>query len=353
MGTIVNSHNDWDQLEECFIGIADHARIPTLDKSTHSFLFTIEKFDDIKGLDNKLDQKIIDEANQDLNQFADTLKKLGVRVHRPEAMDHSKIFSTPDWSTTGYQTYSCRDLLLPLDNLIIDCASPMRSRYHETEAYRKYLYEVMKNGTEWISAPKPKLLDESFQMDDLSKPSVHNLEIVFDAPNVVRLGNDLLYQVSNSGNLLGAKWLESILKPRGYRLHIAEKFYSYAHFDSTVIPLRPGLVLFNGARLNEDWYPPIFEKWDKIFFPSEKIVDIGCVLPKGVTTTSPYIGLNLLSVNENLVICDRNQIELRRELDKWGIESIGLEMRHARTLAGGFHCVSLDVKRKGKREDYF
>jgi len=353
MKSIVSSHNDWDPLEECFVGIADNARIPNIDKSTHSFIFTTEKHEDIKDLAGPLDQKIINEANEDLNIFADTLKKLGVKIRRPTIQDHSKPFSTPNWQSTGYQTYSCRDLLIPLDNLIVECASPLRSRYFETDAYREFLYEVMQNGTEWISAPKPKLLDEIFQIKNLNEPSTRNLEIVFDGPNIVRLGNDLLYQVSNSGTKFGAKWLETILKPRGYRMHMAEKFYSFAHFDSTVIPLRPGLVLFNGARLNKDWYPPIFKKWDKIFFPAEDIVDVGCALPNNVTTTSPYIGLNLLSVNENLVICDINQDKLRKELNKWGIESIGLHMRHAKALAGGFHCVSLDTKRKGTRQDYF
>ena len=351
--SIVQSHNDWDQLEECFVGTATKARIPTIDKSTHSFCFTKEKYNDIKTLEGPMDQKIIDETNEDLDKLADTLKKLGVKVRRPKPQDHSKIFSTPEWSTTGYQTYSCRDLLLPLDNLILDCASPLRSRYFETRAYRDFLYEVMSNGTEWISAPKPILLDNIFQQEDLSIPSTRNNEIVFDAPNVVRLGNDLLFQVSNSGTELGAKWLKTILEPRGYRIHMADKFYAYAHFDSTVLPLRPGLVLFNGDRINKTKYPSIFEKWDKIYFPGDKIVDIGCNFPNGVTTTSPYIGLNFLSVNENLVICDSNQTHLRKELYKHGIDTIGLPMRHARSMAGGFHCVTLDTKRKGPRQDYF
>ena len=353
MNSIVSSHNDWDPLEECFVGVANNARWPTLDKSTIAFCFTKEKWEHIKDLEGPMSQSVIDEANEDLDLLAKTLADLGDKVRRPVPQDNHKIFSTPDWATTGYQTYSCRDLLLPLDNLIIDCASPLRSRYFETRAYHNFLYEVMQNGTEWISAPKPKLLDSIFQTEDLSQPSTRNNEIVFDAPNVVRLGNDLLFQVSNSGNELGAKWLKTILEPRGYRVHMADKFYAFAHFDSTVLPLRPGLVLFNGDRLSPTRYPKIFEKWDKIYFPGEKIVDIGSVLPNGVTTTSPYIGLNFLSVNEKLVICDVNQNELRKELAKHGIETIGLPMRHARTMSGGFHCVTLDTKRKGQREDYF
>ncbi|MGA1048133.1 MAG: inosamine-phosphate amidinotransferase 1, partial [Minisyncoccia bacterium] len=68
---------------------------------------------------------------------------------------------------------------------------------------------------------------------------------------------------------------------------------------------------------------------------------------------SDYIGLNFLSVNEELVICDVEQQELMKELDKWGIESIGLPMRQAKTMSGGFHCATLDVKRKGDLQDYF
>lgn len=353
LASIVSSHNDWDPLEECFVGVATNAVTPPIDHSTHAFMFTCETYENIKNLPGPIDQRLIDETNEDLDTLADTLQDLGVTVRRPSPMDTFRTFSTPDWETTGWQTYSCRDLLLPLDNLIIEAASPHRSRYFETVAYRDFLYDVMENGTEWFSAPKPRLLDNIFQVDDLELPSVKNHEIIFDAPNIVRLGNDLLYQVSNTGTHLGAEWLKTILAPRGYRIHIAEKYYSFAHFDSTVIPLRPGLVLLNGARCNKDFYPPLFKHWDKIFFPEDQIVDMGSSLPNNVSTASPYIGLNLLSVNEQLVICDVNQIHLRKTLESYGIETIGLEMRHARVFAGGFHCVTLDTKRKGQRQDYF
>jgi len=351
--TVVSSHNDWDPLEEVFVGIADHARIPTVDKSTHSFGFADCEWEHIKDLEGPSPQWVIDEANEDLDNFSKVLSDLGVKVRRPESIDHSKEFGSPDWKTTGWYTYCPRDLLLPLDNVIIDCPGAMRARQYETTAYREFLYEAMEGGSQWISAPRPKLLDESYQLEDLSIPTLVNKEIVFDAPNVVRLGNDLLYQVSNSGTLLGGQWLKTILEPLGYKIHLAEKFYSFSHFDSTVIPLRPGLVLFNGDRINEDWYPPIFKDWDKIFFPGDKVHDIGTNLPNGVSPCSKYIGLNFMSVNEELVICDENQDELRKVLSKHGIDSIGLPMRQARTLSGGFHCVTLDTKRKGTRESYF
>ncbi len=348
----VQSHNDWDQLEEIVVGIADYAMLPTVDKSTHSFCYADQKLENILHLHGPHSQQIIEEANEDLDNLSYTLERLGVRVHRPKPVDHTVTFSTPEWTTTGWYTYCPRDLLLPLDNMIIDCPSPMRSRYFETRAYYDLLYKWMKEGTKWICAPKPILADDSYQLDDIKDPTLLNKEIVFDAPNIVRLGKDLLYQVSNSGNRLGYEWLQSIIGDK-YNIHLAERYYSFAHFDSTVLPLRPGLVLFNGDRCTPDWYPPIFESWDKIFFPGDKVVDIGSNLVNGISPCSKYIGLNFLSVNERLVICDENQTELRRELDRWGIDTIGIPMRQARTLSGGFHCVTLDVRRKGTLESYF
>ena len=58
--TVVSSHNDWDPLEECFVGIADHARIPTVDKSTHSFGFADCKWEHIKDLEGPSPEWVID-----------------------------------------------------------------------------------------------------------------------------------------------------------------------------------------------------------------------------------------------------------------------------------------------------
>jgi hypothetical protein len=349
----VCSNNDWDPLEEIIVGIAENALLPPLNKSTHSFVYAGEKWEDIQHLQGNHEQWVLDEGQEDLDRLADTLKGLGVKVHRPKALDHTKEFSTPEWKTTGWYNFCPRDLLLPLDNMIIDCPSPMRSRYFETRAYNDYLYEQMKDGTQWICAPKPLLEDTSFQLEHLEDATLLNNEIVFDAPNVVRIGKDLLCQVSNSGNRLGFEWLNTILAPKGYRIHLAEKIYSYAHFDSTILPLRPGLVLFNADRVTPDNYPKIFESWDKIWFTGDKLSVPTANMAGGIAPCSPYIGLNFLSVNEKLVICDIEQEELRRELGKWGIETIGLPCRQARTMSGGFHCSTLDVKRTGTLQDYF
>ena len=90
-------------------------------------------------------------------------------------------------------------------------------------------------------------------------------EILFEAANTVRMGKDLLYLVSSSGNYKGAKWLQSVLG-NDYKVHVTDSLYRASHLDSTVLCLRPGLVLLNSKRANPKNLPKIFEKWDKIWF---------------------------------------------------------------------------------------
>ena len=348
----ISSHNHWDPLEEIVVGIADHARVPTVDRSTMSMSYTNHPVELIKPLEGAYPQWLIDEANEDLNDLTDILKKLGVKVHRPKAINHSVEFSTPEWKTTGWYTWCPRDLLLPLNNLMIETPSACRARYFETRAYRDIMLSAISDGTEWIAAPKPILPDESYQFEDIDgKPSLTNLEPVFDAPNCVRMGKDILFQISNTGNHWGLQWLKNVLEPRGYRIHPAEHIYSYGHFDSTIIPLRAGLVLLNSSRVTPENCPKIFEKWDKIWF--DDCVVQGSKVPGGVAPCSPYIGMNILSVNPNTIVCDSTQEPLMRELDKHGIDSIPVRFRHAMTLSGGIHCATLDLRRKGTLEDYF
>jgi N-dimethylarginine dimethylaminohydrolase len=63
--------------------------------------------------------------------------------------------------------------------------------------------------------------------------------------------------------------------------------------------------------------------------------------------------MNLLSINENCVVIDQDQEPLMRILAKYGIDSVPCPARQARSMSGGFHCNTLDVKRKGGLESYF
>jgi len=78
-------------------------------------------------------------------------------------------------------------------------------------------------------------------------------------------------------------------------------------------------------------------------------VDIGYT---GTVYASKWIGMNFMMVNPGLAIVERAQEPLIRELAKRRVDVIPLRMRHARTMGGGFHCVTLDVRRRGALEHY-
>jgi N-dimethylarginine dimethylaminohydrolase len=345
----INTHNDWDPLEEIIVGHAHHSRV-TIDISSHSFSYAPYDRKDINHMEGAYPQWVIDEANQDADNLADVLSKMGVKVHRPKIINWDQEFATMDWTSKGWYSWCPRDLVLPLADMLIETPSPTRARYFETRLYEDIFYEAFEDQALWLAAPKPRLLDNNYQFENIKdQPTLLNHEILFDAPNIVRVGKDLLYQVSNSGNMKGFQWLKRLLEPMGYRLHYSE-LYSYAHFDSTIIPLRPGLVLLNSSRVTPDNCPEIFKKWDKIWF--DDCVVQGSKLDGYVAPCSPYIGMNILSVDPNTVICDSAQTPLMRELEKHKIDCVPVQFRHAMTLSGGIHCATLDLRRRGSLEDY-
>ena len=70
-----------------------------------SFSYTTDSFDDVKNLQGPLPQSLIDEANEDAQGLVNVLEQAGVIVHRPNSLDHSFEYSTPEWKTTGWSTW--------------------------------------------------------------------------------------------------------------------------------------------------------------------------------------------------------------------------------------------------------
>jgi hypothetical protein len=195
------SCNEWDQLEEVIIGNPLNARFPTPDRSTQVAEFPDRSLAEIPR--GPFPQQVIEETEEDLNEFSRILEGLGVAVKRPQTWPHEATFSTINWQSQGYYNYCPRDILLVIGDQIIETPNVIRSRSQETFSYRKLLMEYMKSGAKWYGAPKPMLLDSLFEGVDLDKPTPRNDEPAFDAANVLRFGRDLIYLVSATGNELG------------------------------------------------------------------------------------------------------------------------------------------------------
>ena len=116
--SIVNVYNEWDPLEEIIVGTAINARLPKPDISVHAIDFPeLANLDDIPS--GAFPTHVIDETEEDLQIFITTLEKLGVKVRRPDIVDHAKTFNTPDWETDGLYNYCPRDIVLAIGNTAI------------------------------------------------------------------------------------------------------------------------------------------------------------------------------------------------------------------------------------------
>jgi glycine amidinotransferase/scyllo-inosamine-4-phosphate amidinotransferase 1 len=335
---MIRSNNEWERLREVVVGTAENANNPRLEKDLHCINYA--DIDDVKIQRGYYPKVVVEETQEDLYIFQQTLEDLDIKVKRVIPQNNKKNYSNPFWETDGYYNYCPRDSVTVIGDTIIESPMTLRARQHETYGFREMFIEEMKNGARWVSAPKPMLKDESYQRDDLSKLTLNNVEPIFDAANILRANNDILYLLSNTGNELGAIWLQNFLGSE-YKVHVIRDVYSYIHIDSTIALLREGLCLLNPERVNEDNMPEFLKSWDKIWCPPCK--DIGYY--GDYNHASTWVGLNLLSLDERTVVVDRKQEKLVEQLSKHGIMSIPMRLRHARTLGGSFHCVTLDTHR--------
>jgi N-dimethylarginine dimethylaminohydrolase len=343
------SCNEWDQLEEVIVGNPLNARFPTADRSSQVAEFHDRSLAEIPR--GPFPQRVIEETQEDLNEFVRILESCGVTVKRPETWPHDRTFSTVNWEAQGYYNYCPRDVLLVIGDRIIETPNVIRSRAQETFSYRKLLIEYMQSGARWYSAPKPMLLDSLFDVD-LSKPTPRNDEPAFDAANVLRFGRDLIYLVSATGNEMGGHWLQSMLGDE-FRVHFFKDVYYGSHIDSTVVALRPGLVLVNPGRVSDETLPEIFRQWKVIYSPPMENTDRYDAEYLSKSIGSDWIDMNAFSISPNLVVVDRNQPTLIKLLEKHGLDVIPLKLRHSKMMGGGPHCVTLDVRRRGTLERYF
>ena len=165
-----------------------------------------------------------------------------------------------------------------------------------------------------------------------------NIGMVMDAANVCRMNDHWLYLESASGNRQAYDWLCQQLPDINIEL---VNFYSGVHIDSTICPLREGFVVLNASRVTAQNCPRAFDGWTKLW-----VTDVEAQSFYQYPYASKWVGMNMLSIDPNTVIVDRSQFQLIEDLERAGFTVIPMQMRHSRTLGGGFHCVTLDLIRE-------
>jgi glycine amidinotransferase/scyllo-inosamine-4-phosphate amidinotransferase 1 len=255
-----------------------------------------------------ISQAITGRADRSLDILVKKLTGLGVKVHRPEYRDYA--------ARNEFYGYCPRDTVLIIGDKVIRTPTLYPSRRSEWETLRH-------------------------AFGDHPIHEVDDPEAVFDAANICRMDKHILYLVSDTGNIAGARWLQSFLG-KEYHVHILKDIYAGVHIDSTITPIREGLVMLNSSRVNPNKLPIFLRRWDKIWFNKEDIVSQPF---EHYPYASDWIAMNFLMVDENTAVVDPKQTVLKEKLAAHGVDCVGVDLTESRTLGGGHHCVTLDLLR--------
>lgn len=301
----IHSHNEWDRLKSVVVGVADHANWPCND-SVFGQESSRTTWTQTPVPSGPVPDWIVEETNQDLEELVTILQTAGCEVYRPKDLDFV--------SRDGMYNYCPRDRLLIAGTTVVDPVMMYPCRDQEIEAL-----DFVTGSAKLISMPR-------------------GTGMIMDAANVCRCNDSWVFLESFSGNSSAHQWLQT-----QFPAVKIEKvnFYSGVHIDSTIVPLREGLVMLNASRVSPDSIPMTFDGWDVIWVEDVVAQDF-----YQYPYASKWIAMNLLSVGPDTVILDSAQDALRRQLEQKNITVIPHRLRHSRTLGGGFHCVTLDLWRE-------
>ena len=307
---MINTCNEWDPLEAIIVGSATGANWPSSDP-VFSKEGTKTTWKETAVPSGPVPQPVVDQANRELDTLSETLARYGATVYRPTPMDFVE--------KQGMYNYCPRDRLLVWKDIIVDVNMMYPCRNQEIENYSR----LLEHARQIITMPR-------------------NTGMILDAANVCRLGDTWLFLESAAGNRKAYEWLASefpdvTIEPCN--------FYTGVHIDTTIVPLREGLVMLNADRVTPQNCPQAIRDWEKIWVTEDMIV------PQDFFQypyASKWIGLNMLVLDPETVIVDAAQTGLIETLENWHFTVIPLTLSHSRTLGGGFHCVTLDLIRQAR-----
>jgi glycine amidinotransferase len=346
----VNVYTEWSPLKEVIVGNSLNFNIKNFDN-----IFKLLYRDNIgrlSKLDNsfKINKRYVIERQYDLDNFANQLQKLGIRVRRPRQIERPVAFKTPYFKAVMNAVDSPRDMFLCLGDEVIETSPVNRNRYFEGLLLQDIFSEYFRNGSRWTLAPRTKLAQSSIDSVHWSKVNkIHNLdeienryEISFDAANCLKFGKDIVMNVGNKNHELGAFWLQRHL---GYRFNVHRVRVCDWHIDGMLLPLKPGVLLINPKlKKRLHFLPRKLLKWKMIEAP-DMASEAKFSYPRSHLRLASYtgMGINVLSIDENTV---------QKLLDKQGFNIVPIQLRHCQIFGGGLHCVTLDVNREESYASY-
>ena len=300
----ISTVNEYSELKSIIVGSVENMSWPTddnefnrsIDRSTYPGTLT-------RGT---LPKQVSEEATEDLDRLVQILENRDIEVYRP-------LTDRPHWA------YSARDILLTVGDMVIQCPTPFDSRADELDLY------PFLNDCKIIKAPRPRTDDDPR----------------FDAANILKVDDKLVYSLSHSANDAGADWLQKTIGNAYEVIKWQVVDYEITHIDSTLLTLDKNTVIVNASRVKKQDLPNFMQDYKKIWIDDVVSRDF-----HNFPYASKWIGMNILSLDPETVLVDDIQTELKKKLEANKFNVITTPMRQSRTLGGGFHCVTNDLERE-------
>lgn len=335
-----NVYQHWDPLKVCVVG-----------RSYPPEFYSWIQIPHVRDLF----EKIAIETEEDYQKIIGKLQEFNVEVLRPEIHPDLSSYLLPDDSRYMIPPMFPRDSMIMIGDIF----------YHDR---RSLGIEEWKSGYEHV-------IQCIRSQGNQTKISLNQQWI--NGAMVSRIGRDL-YFGTDSYNV-DQKILLEKLQPEfpDYRTHIVN---SGGHSDGTYCPVCPGLII---SLQDIPTYAETFPGWEVVYLPGQSwgavkpFLDLKAknhgrwwipgfeydqavidVVENWLDHWVGYVEETVFDVNmliidpKNVMVFNHND-QVFDALLRYGITPHIVPFRHRYFWDGGIHCVTLDLHREGKMQDYF
>ena len=212
---------------------------------------------------------------------------------------------------------------------------------------------------------------------DRKNISITHTPGVVSTASICRVGKDIWWDIHEDTTNDVIEKYKNLWTEEGFRVHTSHRGY---HCDGAFCVVKPGcIVSLRDIQDYKEEFPgwDVFhvadQSWDKVD-PFLKMKDKvgGRWWLKGEehnnqliefvnTWLNDWVGyveetvfdVNMLSIDENTIICNNYNKDVFEHFKKHKVEPIIFNFRHRYFWDGGVHCITQDLYREGKMEDYF
>lgn len=309
--------------------------------------------------------RILQETKQDLDNLADYLTRLGVRVHRPAVTQYRENINLGHF-TIKHATQSIvpRDQYLAYGDTIYQTYTSMPDRYLDSQNYNHIFAELFDKGYNWISQPPPKLqtlTDKWWLNGEYIYSEQLGDQVLWHTATMFKCGDKLITNTKGPGTPRGLEWMQRQM-PNTIVSAGATHQRGFGHIDHGWFMTDDETVFC----VNREWVPEplrnkrihelqgMFEKFDDEKFLNDFVgaktkkawMDKWLTEWKGYAQ-EVFFDCNVLVVDSTNIIFSNTQPRIFNFLEGLGINCHVVPQRHGLFWEAGIHCLTLDLVRDG------